>query len=121
MKRSLIAVAAILLLASSVTYAAPVRRPRFFLGPVLLWLGIGHHPQTWAPRPVQHGPRGYAYAPVRRQLPPWAKGRPYWVPGWHWGWQRGQHNGWDHNGPNRGDGRGDRHQDGEHDRGGGRR
>lgn len=101
MKRSLIAVVALLLLASSATYAAPPRRPRFFLGPVLWWLGLVHHEQTWAPRPDQYGHREHAYAPGHWQMPPWIKGTPYYSRGWHWGWQNGRHYGWERNNPGR--------------------
>ena len=119
MKRSLLAVAAILLLVSSVTYATPVRRPRTIVGPVLWWLGLVHRTCV---RPYVYRHAEYVYAPGHPQLPPWVKGRTYWVPGWRWGWQRGQHNGWDHSGPNRGGRPGPGHpQNGEHQHGRGGR
>jgi hypothetical protein len=81
MKRSLIAIAALLLLLTSATYANPPRprpRARFFLGPVLAWFGFGHH---WQIRscPPAHRPPAILHKPK---------------PGWHFGWQRGRHNGW---------------------------
>lgn len=117
MKRSIIAGAVLLLLFSGVTYAAPPRprpRPRFFLGPVLSWLGFGNHWQVRVVRP---------YPPARR-LPVFAH-RPavHYNRGWHWGWNNGRHIGWDRNDRNHRDRRGqDRPRDGEHQhgRGGGR-
>jgi len=83
MRRSIIAVAALLLLLSSTTYATPRRSPRRaprarFWSVVLCWLGHNHHPRH------EYG-----------RLPPDHRGRPHYGPGWHFGWERGQHNGWD--------------------------
>jgi len=115
MKRSIIAVAALLLLLSSTTYATPPRprpRPRFFLGSVLCWLGIIHHhaPVRMArPCPPAHRPR--ALAPEHR-------GRP--KPGWHFGWDSGRRNGRRHDNEHRGKPGPDRPREGERGRGRGR-
>jgi hypothetical protein len=106
MKRSIIAVAALLLLLSSTTYAAPPRpqlRMRFFLGPVLAWLGFGHyHGETRMARHDERGHRPPAFVFGYGYVPPGHRGRPYYGRGRHFGWQNGQHNGWDRNDPNHG-------------------
>ena len=114
MKRSIIAAAALLLLLSSTTYAAPPRpqlRMRFFLGPVLAWLGFGHyHGETRMARHDERGHRPPAFMPDQGQLAPGHRGRPYYGRGRHFGWQNGRHygwnndlhNGWDRNDPNHG-------------------
>ncbi len=95
MKRSIIAVAAVLLLlGASTTYASPrrPRRPRFW-GAVFCWLGLGHHEPIRMARPHPHGHRLPALEPGHRGGPP---------PGGHWGWRNGRHEGWNRNDPPRG-------------------
>ena len=100
MKRSIIAVAALLLLlGASTTYASPrraPRRPRFW-GSMLCWLGFGHH---------HHPPRMARPHPPAHRPPAFAPGR---------GWQRGRHHGWHRNDPPHG-----RRPDGGERREGGR-
>ncbi|MBN2464814.1 hypothetical protein JXD38_04210 [candidate division WOR-3 bacterium] len=112
MKRSIIAVAALLLLLSSATYASPPRparrHPRFWSS-VLCWLGFGHHrgpaivvrPKVVRPRVVVLGPRRHSDN------------------GWHWGWRNGRHYSWNRKNDRNHRGRpGDqRPHDGEHGRG----
>ena len=132
MKRSIIAVAALLLLLSSTTCAAPPRpqlQMRFFLGPVLAWLGFGHYQgETRMARHDERGHRPPAFMPDQGQLAPGHRGRSYYGRGWHWGWQNGRHYGWDQNDGHRGwnpdngghrDGEGGGHgrQDHGHERG----
>jgi len=111
MKRSLIAVAALVLLLSSATYATPRRarrrapRARFW-GTLLCWLGHSHH----------HGHERCAPRHEYGRTPPGYRGRPN--PGWHWGWQNGRHKGWDRNDPHRRERRGsDRPHERERGRG----
>jgi hypothetical protein len=109
MKRSLIAVAALVLLLSSATYASPPRAPRgvrFFWGPVLAWFGFGHHHDGRMARHDEYGRRPPAYAPDQGYVPPGYRGRPYFGRGRHFGWQNGQHKGWDRHDSGRGDRRG---------------
>ena len=114
MKRSLIAIAALLLLLSSTTYATPPRsqrRVRFFWGPVLAWFGFGHH----------HGQDRMERQCPPAHRPPAFDHRPN--PGRHLGWERGRHNGWNHNDQPRGQRPGNgRPREDEHGngRGGGR-
>jgi len=73
MKRSIIAVAAFLLLLSSATYANPPRprpRPRFFMGPVLCWLRFVCHPRpVRVLRPALPPHRPHWFAPEHRGRP----------------------------------------------------
>jgi hypothetical protein len=114
MKRSLIAIAALLVLLSSATYAnppkprRPVRRAPAWLS-VLCWLGHSHHhgDERCAPR------HEYGY------VPPGHRGRPERGWGWHFGWDNGRHNGWDRKDGDRGDRRGS-DRPGEHEQRNGR-
>jgi hypothetical protein len=117
MKRSIVAVAALLLLLSSATYANPPRAQRRarhvpFWFSVLCWLGHDHQ--------YDHG----RYAPRHEYgyLPPGHRGRPERDWGWHRGWDNGRHNGWDRKDGDRGDrhgsGRPNEHEH-ENGRGGG--
>jgi hypothetical protein len=85
MKRSIIAVAAILLLAASTTYATPLRAPRRprFWGAVLCWFGFGHHQPARLARPHERAHRPPAFVPEHRGGPPH---------GWRWGWQKDPRN-----------------------------
>ncbi len=111
MKRSLIAVAALLLLLSSTTFATPRRRPRRaprarFWSTLLCWLGHNHH----------HGHGRCAPRHEYGRMPSGYRGRPN--RGWHFGWKNGRHNRWDRNDPHRGERRGsDRPRGGKRGRG----
>jgi len=118
MKRSLIAVAALVLLLSSTTYATPRRvqrrAPRVrFWSAMLCWLGHSHH----------HGYERCAPRHEYGNLPPGHRGRPQYGWGWHFGWDKGRHEGWNRHDSDRGDRRGSgRPREDEHGngRGGGR-
>ena len=117
MKRSLIAIAAFLLLLSSTTYASPPRsrvRMRFFWGPVLAWFGFGHQHDGRMAWQDEYGRRPPAYAPEHGYMPPGQRGRP----NHGHGWQNGQHKGWDRHDPGRRDrGGSDGSGEGEHGNG----
>ena len=121
MKRSLIAIAALMLLLSSATYASPPRpkvQARFFWGPLLAWFGFGHHHDGRMARHDEYGSRPPAYAPDQGYMPPGHRGRPYFGHGWHRGRQNGRYYGWNQNDGHRGWNRDNgEHRDGE---GGGR-
>jgi len=110
MKRSLIAMAALLLLLSSMTYANPPRPPRRaprvrFWSVLACWLGHNHargH-ERLAPR--------YEYG----RIPPGHRGRP--SPGWRFGWDNGRHNGRRYDNEHRGRPGPDRSHEGERSRG----
>ena len=121
MKRSLSAVAALVLLLSSTTYASPLRshrRMRFVWGPVLAWFGFGHQHDGRMARHDEYGRRPLAYAPDQGYVPPGHRGRPNHGRGWHFGWQNGQHRGRNHDNGEHRDGDGGGH--GGNDRGHGR-
>jgi len=97
MKRSIIALAAILMIAASTAYAHPPRRPRRAHAPrfwvsMLCWLGHDHYDGCG------HYAPGYEYG----HLPPGHHGRPHYDRGWHRGWRHGRHYGWDRHGHDRG-------------------
>lgn len=106
MKRSIIAIAAFMLLLSSTTYAAPsrpVRHPLFW-GSLLIWLGLEHH--NWGMRVVreyEHGRRPPEFVPGHACPPPEHRERESLGRGWHRGWLFGGHYGWDRNDQNHGD------------------
>jgi hypothetical protein len=81
MKRSIITVAALLLLLSSATYAAPprpVRRAPRFWGSVLCWLGFGQHrAPAFTVRPRVVRPHVIVLGPRRHR-----------DNGWHYGWNK---------------------------------
>ena len=110
MKRSLIAVAALLLLLSSTTYATPPRplrrapRARFW-GTLLCWLGHTHH----------HGYERCAPRHEYGRIAPGHRGRP--SPGWHFGWDNGRRNGRRQDNERHGRPGSDRPREGEHGRG----
>jgi hypothetical protein len=89
MKRSIIAVAALLLLAASTTYATPPRRPRRprFWGSVLCWFGFVHHKPVRLARPHVHRHRPPALRPEHRGRPPHGWRRD-WRSRWHNRWER---------------------------------
>jgi hypothetical protein len=112
MKRSIIGVAALLLLLSSATYAAPPRprpRPGFVLGRVLAWFGLGQHWQVRVVRPCPPAPHPPAFAHSPKA---------HYDRGWHWGWLNGRRIGHGRNDSNRRDRRdSERPRDGEHEQG----
>ncbi|HTW92390.1 MAG TPA: hypothetical protein VMH22_11855 [bacterium] len=119
MKRSILAVAALLLFLSSATYASTARHERrmerrhaWFWGPVLVWLEMGHHQHEMRmERPCEHARPPQHWDRENRGL------------GWRWGWWFGRHEGWDRNDqrhPDRHGWQGPRDGGHEHGRGGDR-